>query len=211
MIRIFISEQIPLSKEEFNRQVAALPFGYAEKERLLKIKNESAARASLSAYVALSKLTDGKDSLKILRSTNGKPYFEAHRDLPFSISHSSQLSVAAVGDALCGSIGIDIEFVRKDFDFEKLSKRFFTDSDRQKINGIDDFTVLWTLKEAYSKMLGGKLCENLARETIDINRQTFKAEYNGQTAYLTLSAEKAFGDNETKIFSSCQEIIIKKI
>jgi hypothetical protein len=57
MIKIFITSKLNTNADTFEEKVLSLPFGDAEKQRLLSMKNKDAANASLSAYIALQKLS----------------------------------------------------------------------------------------------------------------------------------------------------------
>lgn len=99
-----------------------------------------------------------KTDSKILRTENGKPYFE---DCPlfFSISHSEDTALIAVCD---DPIGVDTELIQKR-NFDAIKKRF-SEREQDEI-GTDTLRFLrnWTVKEAFIKMLGGTLAEDLKR------------------------------------------------
>lgn len=85
----------------------------------------------------------------------GKPYLD---DISFNISHSHDYVIVATSDS---NIGIDIEKIRK----VKLTTMnlFCTDKERQYILNSDNkylaFWTIYTLKEAYFKMLGTDLSD----------------------------------------------------
>lgn len=65
------------------------------------------------------------------------------------------------------SIGVDIEYIRE-YD-EMLAKRFFTSEEQDYLNYSKDkdenFTRIWTSKEAYGKFTGGGITEGLSFST----------------------------------------------
>ena len=81
-------------------------------------------------------------------------------DLPqvnFSVSHVDQLAVVAISPHL--NIGIDVESVDQDVT-ENLMAAFCHRDERRSVRALSDlqrtraFIRLWTLKEAYTKMVG---------------------------------------------------------
>ena len=97
-------------------------------------------------------------SCEIKRTENGKPYFEGN-PLFFSITHSDDSALIATCDR---PIGVDMELIRLR-NFDATLKRF-SERERDEI-GADTLKFLknWTAKEAYIKMLGGTLAEDLKR------------------------------------------------
>lgn len=85
---------------------------------------------------------------EVFYTKNGKPYLKDGRFL--SVSHSGKYCVLAVFDI---PVGVDIERVGRVT--KSVSSRFFTENE-QAWAGDDEvrLTVLWTLKEALSKLTG---------------------------------------------------------
>ncbi len=116
--------------------------------KLYKTKNEN-------VYEKLKNLCG---DFEIKRTENGKPYFE-DSPLCFSVSHSGDTALIAVCDL---PIGVDLELIRQR-NFEATLKRF-TQREQDEIGGDTlKFLKNWTAKEAYIKMLGGTLAEDLKR------------------------------------------------
>ncbi len=92
------------------------------------------------------------NEIKIIKGAHGKPYIEGN-PIYFSISHCKGLVMAAVGDA---EIGADCELIRP-HDLRVL-ERVANENEKQRIMSSSDktgeFFRLWTMKEAYVKMLG---------------------------------------------------------
>ncbi|MBR3631299.1 MAG: 4'-phosphopantetheinyl transferase superfamily protein [Oscillospiraceae bacterium] len=119
----------------------------------------------------------GLDELpEILRTERGKPYFPAHPEIRFSISHCRGLAVCLLSDRECG---VDAEGRRPLR--EKVAARVFTPEEQAALRRAADpdmlFTRLWTLKEAYVKAIGigvsypmQELCFSLAGDTVQSNR-----------------------------------------
>ena len=101
------------------------------------------------------------EQVKFVYGTNGKPAlapeFKEH-DIQFNLSHSRKIVALAFTKAR--PVGIDVEFIRRDVDVEKLANRFFSAHEQRelaKLSGTevhDGFFNCWTRKEAYIKALG---------------------------------------------------------
>lgn len=92
---------------------------------------------------------------------NKKPYLASHPWLHFNISHSEDYAAIAVSHK---KVGLDIEFLSKDFKFTNLLPDIFDDHERLLIQNADDkktmFYTLWTRKEAFVKALGKGIDED---------------------------------------------------
>ena len=75
----------------------------------------------------------------------------------FSVSHTDQLAVVAISPNL--NVGVDVESVDQDV-AENVMAAFCHSDEQRSVQGLSDlqrireFVRLWTLKEAYTKMLG---------------------------------------------------------
>ncbi len=94
-------------------------------------------------------------------AANGKPVLAApigNEDLYFNLSHSKGL--ALYGITLGRRIGIDLEFIRADMQWEKIAKHFFSAKENDMLfsqpvtKQIETFFSYWTGKEAYIKATG---------------------------------------------------------
>ncbi|MCR4644763.1 MAG: 4'-phosphopantetheinyl transferase superfamily protein [Oscillospiraceae bacterium] len=90
---------------------------------------------------------------EIARTEMGKPWFPAHPEIRFSISHTKGLAVCLLSDKECG---VDTEQRRPLR--EKVAARVFSPEEQAALAASDDpdmlFTRLWTLKESYVKAIG---------------------------------------------------------
>lgn len=95
--------------------------------------------------------------IEILRTENGKPYL-AGNSVFFSIAHSGNKAVIALSDL---PVGVDIETIRGAAHAPVLSR--FSAREQREIHGETDFLRHWTAREAYIKMTGGALAEDLKK------------------------------------------------
>lgn len=81
----------------------------------------------------------------------GKPYLKKINKY-FNISNTKNISVCVFSDK---EIGVDIEYIRYN---ELVMKRMFTLEECEFVNNSKNkaeiFTLIWTIKESYSKLLG---------------------------------------------------------
>jgi 4'-phosphopantetheinyl transferase len=91
----------------------------------------------------------------------GKPYLKegfADSDLRFNLAHSNDLALYAV--AVGREVGIDLERINGEIEYEQIAERFFSPIERETLQAQpaelrqDSFFVGWTRKEAYVKAKG---------------------------------------------------------
>lgn len=95
---------------------------------------------------------------------NGKPYVKNYPGFHFSLSHSGDYVVLATADI---PVGIDVQ-EESVSDTDKLARRFFSEKENEMLGKIEDdeershmFFRIWSAKEAYIKMTGYGLREDL--------------------------------------------------
>ncbi len=98
--------------------------------------------------------------IQFAASPQGKPYlgFPGQTGLEFSLSHSSGIVLVAVTRGL--PVGIDVETMQQEIDFDLISSKYFSPLENQSIRSLPQalqkqaFFNCWTRKEAYLKGLG---------------------------------------------------------
>ncbi|MGM0565161.1 MAG: 4'-phosphopantetheinyl transferase family protein [Bacteroidota bacterium] len=120
--------------------------------------------------VAIKKHTGFYPDTPFLSSKHGKPYL-AHHQIEFNISHSGNYVALALSK---NNIGVDIEKLRHNK--MRVARRFFSDAEIDLLRGSgnpdNDFTRLWSLKEAYLKYSGSGLTEALNTFTVKESKQS---------------------------------------
>lgn len=110
-IRLYALELArPLRADERERLLAHLP--YSLRERLAQkapMKRDDSLCAYAALHFALHDLRDGEMLPYMAYSEHGKPYFPAHPDVSFSLSHSGGCVLVGVHDR---PLGVDIEGLR---------------------------------------------------------------------------------------------------
>ena len=151
----------------------------------------------------LNKLYPNSKGFVISKNKNGKPYIPDLPEFHFNISHSGEWTVIAVSDS---EIGVDIQLIKPVRN--GLAKRFFTRRENLKLDKLNneeynaEFTRMWTMKEARTKVTG----ESLARSLSLFNT----VEYDGTTSKMIdgyFVSEIPFPDNRYILaLSSASEI-----
>lgn len=99
----------------------------------------------------------------------GKPFCadsDGAEPLQFNLSHSE--GIVLLGISRSGRIGVDIEAVRSETDWRRLSRRFFAPGETvwleslPEAEGRNTFFRLWTAKEAFLKAIGVGLTRRLS-------------------------------------------------
>lgn len=143
-----------ISEEEYSESLNLIKDIDTERyTHICKIKSEVNRLRSLSAGLLVKEMCDKLDirDARILRDDHGKPYLDTHPDLFFNLSHSGEYVALAYGD---DPVGIDIQEVRNvpdSFAGRILNKEEY---DRYDLNDTKTICRIWTIKEAYSKLIG---------------------------------------------------------
>ena len=112
--------------------------------------------------------------LQIRYGPEGKPALAqdpAGRSLSFNLSHSDDLAVLAFG--WDRNIGIDIERIRPDIEYEDIARSHFSAGEVSSLtrlaprDRVEGFFLAWTRKEAYVKAHGGGL--QIPLDSFDVN------------------------------------------
>ncbi|MGA9130662.1 MAG: 4'-phosphopantetheinyl transferase superfamily protein, partial [Candidatus Sulfotelmatobacter sp.] len=120
------------------------------------VASRALLRTILGAY-----LTAHANDLSFSYSEEKKPSLgSAHADsgLTFNVSHSGAIALYAFTRRR--EIGVDVEQARRDFDVERIARRFFSPREQRRLadfsaeERVDAFFRCWTRKEAYIKATG---------------------------------------------------------
>ncbi|WP_245258180.1 4'-phosphopantetheinyl transferase superfamily protein [Afipia sp. 1NLS2] len=112
--------------------------------------------------------------LMFLLGPEGKPALTAESAgemLSFNVSHSQDVAVFAFGQNR--NIGVDVERVRFDVEYDDIAQHYFSVGEMQSLaklprgNRREGFFLCWTRKEAYVKAGGRGL--QIALDSFDVN------------------------------------------
>lgn len=132
-----------LSQDE---QTKALRF-HRSKDRDSFICRRTALRILLSQYIKLPPA-----EIEFNLGQNKKPELRSPANLSFNVSHSEEMILIAISDK---AVGIDIEYIRPEFNFREVLNHSFSEQEIRFINESKEqtncFFELWTRKEALTK------------------------------------------------------------
>jgi 4'-phosphopantetheinyl transferase len=136
-------------------------------------RNFVAARGNLRALLA-QRLGCLAQEIQFSYGDRGKPYIR-DSDIYFNLAHSQNLAIYAI----CSDreVGIDLEYINPECDFEGIARRYFLRSEQQIIEKLQNqnsdlarraFYRAWTLKEAYGKATGQGIANIL--DLVDVSQ-----------------------------------------
>jgi len=129
-------------------------------------------------------------------------------DVKFNVSHSKNFAVIALGKL---TVGIDIEYINRDFDFNPLLNQCFSDEESVFIKEAKDphlsFFTLWTKKEALLKATGEGLIDDM--QTLSVlpsrihrNEKEYKLESICTDNFVISICYQASENIKIKLFDS---------
>ena len=126
-----------------------------DRDRNRYITGRGILRTILAQYLELH-----PTEIEIRTGDHGKPQLCSDRPgrLDFNVSHSEDIAVIAVG--WDRNIGVDVEKVRLDIDYEEVARSFFSANETEALKRLstegtaEAFFSCWTRKEAYVKAIG---------------------------------------------------------
>lgn len=130
-----------------------------QKDRMPYIIAHAALRRILAGYLEIDPL-----QLEFREGPYGKPELvSATRSeiLNFNLSHSHEAALVAVTRGR--QIGVDIEYIKREFGWQEVAERFFAPGEIARLRALPEeqqqrgFFTCWTRKEAYIKAKGGGL------------------------------------------------------
>lgn len=172
---------IDLAEEEndiFNHQRYLSPDELTRASKYLSGKKSREfiiTRSSLRNIIGYVLKTDPRQ-VGIAYTSSGMPLLDqswSHTDITFNVSHSHDLAI--IGVSVNNIIGIDIEKIRDNIEFEKLTRRFFSQSEHQEImkfkdtSRLDAFFATWTRKEALVKATGTGIAYGLDKFDVSVD------------------------------------------
>jgi 4'-phosphopantetheinyl transferase len=132
-----------------------------------------AARASMRSILAECTHVAARE-VRFLYAKHGKPSLADNpADIRFNLSHAGDRAI--LGVTLERDVGVDIEVIRRDLEFEKLAERFFSLHERACLRELSAekkmqfFFRVWTCKEAFLKAQGFGLTRSLDSFDIDLS------------------------------------------
>ncbi|MCR5526679.1 MAG: 4'-phosphopantetheinyl transferase superfamily protein [Lachnospiraceae bacterium] len=167
----------------------------ARQKKIDRIKVPEVRGVSLAAGILVNNMCEAWhiDSRDLITSEYGKLMVPGGRPPYFSISHKHKLAVLAVSKD--HQVGVDIEYIG--LYRGAIVKRFYTVAEQAALDEIQDerkkreeFYRMWTMKEAYGKLVGDGLATGL---NFDSTRDHGSIKFTHQfieTDYIVTICEK---------------------
>lgn len=173
------------NKEDLNDFYLRIP--KQKRMQIDKYKNYETKTRTLVAEILLNNLLASQNisyqNTKYFNNKYGKPYLK-NSELFFNVSHSFDYVITTISNK---EIGIDIEKVRKTS--LKVINQFATSKEKKYILSSDEnieerIFKIYTLKEAYFKMLGTNLNHILEIEFIIKNDKVYCSDKNVKVGFI---------------------------
>lgn len=161
-----------------------------KKAQIHRYRRMEDAYRTLVGYLLLRKVLMKKlpnvDFTMMQFSKYGKPYMNSDPLLSFSLSHSGDWCVCAVGTD--GMVGIDLEKVTKPK--PELYSLLFREE--EECRGAKDFFNRWTIKESYLKAIGTGLL---------IDLQEIELEEKNRSEFDVYHQQKCYPEGKVKVYN----------
>ena len=118
-------------------------------------------------------LTAAERGLEFQQDGRGKPGLAGGGPIAFNLSHSQGLALAAL--TIGGNVGVDLEQIRPEGDWQALARRFFTAAESRAIDACSParraraFFACWTRKEAFVKAAGSGIAEGFKACAVSVD------------------------------------------
>jgi 4'-phosphopantetheinyl transferase len=141
-----------------------------------------AARRVFLRRVLARYLEIAPEQIRLRFGQKGKPFLDHSTDLEFSLAHTQ--STTAIAVARERKVGIDLETLCTDVDFELIAKAYFSTAEAEIVCSggpqlADIFFRCWTAKESFLKAIGTGL-------TVPLISFEVRTEPEGRTDRLTI-------------------------
>ena len=152
----------------------------AELARAQKFRSKTGYREYIVTRGLLRQVlseTAGPDlaGVDFMYGEHGKPWLDARvsgKTIAFNVSHSHGLALVAL--TLGGRLGVDLEKIRPEVEWQDLAERYFAEAEvralenRPQGDGLKAFYVCWTRKEAFVKALGAGVSYGLEQFDVSV-------------------------------------------
>lgn len=148
----------------------------ADKLKIEEKKNQFVITRSVLRLLLSSVIGKENQEIGFIYGEHGKPSIKESIDgkpIEFNISHSGNYALIAI--TLSNKVGVDIEEVNIDTDHQSLSKRFFSESEKNELIRLgnelqlDAFYRIWARKESFIKATGKGVAFGLDRFSVTLD------------------------------------------
>ncbi len=167
------------------------------KDRALHYRREIDRKISVISYLLLDYALFKEYNIRNFRlayTDTGKPCLPDHPDIHFNISHCEKGCVCGISD---NPIGVDIQDIRpiSRAVVERCCSTREQELIRQATDPASAFCRIWAMKEAYLKMIGTGIVQDLARtDTTKLSEKIEVQQING--CYIAIANEDFGGEKD---------------
>jgi phosphopantetheinyl transferase len=155
----------------FQKLLSSLELERAAKFRFVQDRHRYIVTHAILRIILDGYLKSAPTEIEFISNDYGKPSLpEKFKKIHFNLSHSKGLSALAFSTK--AEIGIDIEKIDPEFDFDLIANAHFSDAENNFLHAENEqtrksFYTLWTRKEALLKAVGIGIGENLGIEVFN--------------------------------------------
>lgn len=151
----------------------------AKRMRVREKRNQYVIAQGLTRMLIGKRVGADPRALEFDRGPKGKPYLGgeyADAGIQFNMTHTSHMALVAI--TLNREVGIDVERIRENLQWEKLANRYFSPLEYSGYSKLPEavrlraFFTCWTRKEAVLKAIGTGLGGGLASFDVSADPDT---------------------------------------
>ncbi|MET1056677.1 MAG: 4'-phosphopantetheinyl transferase superfamily protein [Pedobacter sp.] len=184
---IDINSQLPVLAS-YVQILTAEEMSYAARFHQKKDAQQFIITRAILKILLADTLTVEPREIHITQAKNKKPVLAEHQEIHFNVSHSDNQAVIAIARQ---RIGIDVEFVKPNFDYQSVADYTFSDEEsdylKQSASPRQEFFRLWTRKEAFLKGMGSGLINELNTISCMPEGDKIPVKINGLTSNWELT------------------------
>jgi 4'-phosphopantetheinyl transferase len=154
-----------------------------ESERAARLKVEEKKKQFVIVRGVLRKLlsnslSKSSKAIKFSYGEHKKPAIEEkynNKSVEFNISHSGNYALIAM--TLTNKVGVDIEKINREINYQSLSNRFFSRKEKQELTRLnkdeqlDAFYRAWVRKESFIKATGKGIAYGLDQFSVSLEER----------------------------------------
>lgn len=171
---IYINDQL----NDIDLDAALAQLSDQRREQALRFRHEQGRRECAAAYLLLCQALEKEYGITekpvFQYGEHGKPAIVGHPDIHFNLSHCRLATICVVSNR---PVGVDVESIREYKD--SLARYTMNEEELERIahavNPAQEFTRLWTRKEAVLKLTGHGLqgdMKSVLTQTKDVQIKT---------------------------------------
>ncbi|MDH3412409.1 MAG: 4'-phosphopantetheinyl transferase superfamily protein [Gammaproteobacteria bacterium] len=162
--------------EAFNAVLSPEQRARSERIRVVEKRRQYIITQGLTRILLARVLDAEPNALEFVRGPKGKPYLSgafADAGVQFNMTHTSHMALIAV--TLNREVGVDIERIRDNLQWDKLARRYFSPLEYRDFSSLPQsvrlgaFFTLWTRKEAVLKAIGTGLGGGLGSFDVSVD------------------------------------------